>query len=122
MMNALVLFAIHLLSFEMILARPQQGQIEPAYLRDYYAQISQQNAHRGSVADATPIFEQNTSFQPSGGQLATVGQQIRVRDPVQDQVNIATFLLPSHLFIILNSVPVCVFGKRKKKKTNIKCS
>lgn len=68
----------------MIMARPQQQQIEPAYLRDYYAQIAQQNAQRGSVADATPIFEQNTSFQPS--QHATVGQQIRVRDPVQDQV------------------------------------
>lgn len=84
-MNALVLFTIFLPTIEMIMARPQQQQIEPAYLRDYYAQIAQQNAARGSVADATPIFEQNTSFQPSS-QAATVGQQIRVRDPVQEQV------------------------------------
>lgn len=90
-MNTLVLFTILLLSIEMIVARPQQGQIEPAYLRDYYAQLAQQNGPRGSVADATPIFEQNTSFQPSG-QLATVGQQIRVRDPVQEQVNARFFL------------------------------
>lgn len=74
----------------MIMARPQQAQIEPAYLRDYYAQLSQQqNAVRGSVSDVSPIFEQSTSFQPSQQiNHATVGQQIRVRDPVQDQVRI----------------------------------
>lgn len=95
-MNALVLFTIFLPSIEMIMARPQQQQIEPAYLRDYYAQIAQQNAQRGSVADATPIFEQNTSFQPS--QVATVGQQIRVRDPVQEQVQaFSLFLIYSSL-------------------------
>lgn len=82
-MNALVLFTIFVSS---ISARPQQQQIEPAYLRDYYAQIAQQNAARGQVSDVTPIFEQNTSFQPSA-QIATVGQQIRVRDPGQDQVH-----------------------------------
>lgn len=70
----------------MIMARPQQTQIDPAYLRDYYAQLSQQNGGvRGSVSDA-PVFDQNSSFQPST-QQATVGQQIRVRDPVQEQVN-----------------------------------
>lgn len=87
-MNTLVLLTTFLVSIEMIVARPQQQQIDPAYLRDYYAQISQQNTHRGQVSDASPIFEQNTSFQPSSN-IATVGQQIRVRDPVQDQV---TFL------------------------------
>lgn len=81
-MNVLILFTI-ILPF--IMARPQSPQIDPAYLRDYYAQISQQNQNRGSVSDVTPIFEQNTSFQPSP-QVATVGQQIRVRDPVQEQV------------------------------------
>lgn len=85
-MNALLLFTVFL---PIIVARPQQAQIEPAYLRDYYAQLSQQQGApiRGSVQDVTPIFEQSTSFQPSQ-QLnhATVGQQIRVRDPVQDQV------------------------------------
>lgn len=72
----------------MILARPQQQQIEPAYLRDYYAQLSQQQGTvRGSVSDVSPIFEQSTSFQPSPQvNHATVGQQIRVRDPVQEQV------------------------------------
>lgn len=84
-MNALIIFTIFVLSIEMIVARPQQQQIDPAYLRDYYAQISQQNTHRGQVSDATPIFEQSTSFQPSS-QIATVGQQIRVRDPQQEQV------------------------------------
>lgn len=83
-MNALVLFTIILPT---ILARPQSPQIDPAYLRDYYAQLSQQPQNvnvRGSVSDVTPIFEQNTSFQPS--QQISIGQQIRVRDPVQDQV------------------------------------
>lgn len=85
-MNALVLITMILPT---ILARPQSQQIDPAYLRDYYAQLSQhQNpVVRGSVSDVTPIFEQSTSFQPSH-QVATVGQQIRVRDPVQDQVRI----------------------------------
>ncbi|XP_031633338.1 myb-like protein AA [Contarinia nasturtii] len=87
-MNALVLFTIILPTIEMIMARPQQPQIEPAYLRDYYAQLSQQNpnAIRGSVQDVTPIFEQNTSFQPSP--QVSVGQQIRVRDPVQEQIRV----------------------------------
>lgn len=88
-MNALVLFTIFLLSIEMIVARPQQQQIEPAYLRDYYAQIAQQNQQRGQVSDVSPIFEQSTSFQPSQ-QVATVGQQIRVRDPAQEQVKFPT--------------------------------
>lgn len=86
-MNVLILFTIIL---PIITARPQSSQIDPAYLRDYYAQISQQsqNQNRGSVSDVTPIFEQNTSFQPSP-QVATVGQQIRVRDPVQEQVKLS---------------------------------
>lgn len=84
-MNALLLLTVFL---PMILARPQQQQIEPAYLRDYYAQLSQQQGTvRGSVSDVSPIFEQSTSFQPSPQvNHATVGQQIRVRDPVQEQV------------------------------------
>lgn len=85
-MNKLLLLTVLLPTIELIVARPQQQQIDPAYLRDYYAQLSQQNGVRGSVSDVTPIFEQNTSFQPSA-QVATVGSQIRVRDSVQDQVN-----------------------------------
>ncbi|XP_055322765.1 uncharacterized protein LOC129578365 [Sitodiplosis mosellana] len=85
-MNTLLLLTIFL---PMILARPQQQQIEPAYLRDYYAQLQQPGAIRGSVSDVTPIFEQNTAFQPSQQiNHATVGQQIRVRDPVQDQIRV----------------------------------
>lgn len=84
-MNILILFTILLPLIEMVMARPQQSQIDPAYLRDYYAQISQQNSHRGSVSDA-PIYEQGTSFQPSA-QVATVGSQIRVRDPGQEQAS-----------------------------------
>lgn len=75
-------------SIDMIVARPQQPQIDPAYLRDYYQQQQQQQQQhqvRGSVADVTPIFEQSTSFQPSSPQIG-VGQQIRVRDPVSEQV------------------------------------
>lgn len=79
-MKTLIFLSIFLPSIELILARPQQGQIEPAYLRDYYT--------RGSVADATPIFEQSTSFQPSSPQQLNGGQQIRLRDPVQDQVKV----------------------------------
>lgn len=101
-MNALLLFTVFLPTLDMILARPQQQQIDPAYLRDYYAQLSQQgNVVRGSVSDATPIFEQNTSFQPSP--QVSVGQQIRVRDPVQDQVKSKTI----HLNII--EIPFAFF-------------
>ncbi|CAO1368066.1 unnamed protein product [Diamesa serratosioi] len=39
-------------------ARPQQQQLDPAYLRQYYAQIGQQNAaQQGAPRSATPIFE-----------------------------------------------------------------
>lgn len=111
-MNALVLFTIFLLSIEMIVARPQQQQIEPAYLRDYYAQIAQQNQQRGQVSDVSPIFEQSTSFQPSQ-QVATVGQQIRVRDPVQEQVKFPT-TIASHAWsqsIHGNTFPTIVPSK-----------
>lgn len=45
-------------------ARPQQHQpVDPAYLRQYYAQIAQQGGQRPA---ATPIFEQGAqeSAQP----------------------------------------------------------
>lgn len=84
-MNTWILFTILLPMIDMIMARPQQPQIDPAYLRDYYAQLSQQNGGvRGSVSDAS-VFDQGSSFQPSA-QVATVGSQIRVRDPGQEQV------------------------------------
>lgn len=37
-------------------ARPQQQQLDPAYLRQYYAQIGQQTGAQGARS-ATPIFE-----------------------------------------------------------------
>lgn len=86
-MNTWILFTILLPMIDMIMARPQQPQIDPAYLRDYYAQLSQQNGGvRGSVSDA-PVFDQGSSFQPSA-QVATVGSQIRVRDPGQEQIRV----------------------------------
>lgn len=107
-MNALILFTIFLPTIEMIMARPQQPQIEPAYLRDYYAQLSQQNQNqiRGSVQDVTPIFEQSTSFQPSQ-QVATVGQQIRVRDPVQEQVK------PLFFFVLIENMKITALSRSK---------
>lgn len=78
-MNKLVFLSVFLPTIELIVARPQ-GQIEPAYLRDFYT--------RGQVSDVTPIFEQGSGgFQPSAGQNEQV-QQIRLRDSVQEQVNI----------------------------------
>lgn len=89
-MNTWIVFTILLPMIDMIMARPQQQQIDPAYLRDYYAQLSQQNGGvRGSVSDAQ-VFDQGSSFQPSA-QVATVGSQIRVRDPGQEQVTIIEF-------------------------------
>lgn len=39
-------------------ARPQQQQqLDPAYLRQYYAQIGQQTGAQGASRSATPIFE-----------------------------------------------------------------
>lgn len=38
-------------------ARPQQQQLDPAYLRQYYAQIGQQTGAQGAPRSATPIFE-----------------------------------------------------------------
>lgn len=63
-------------------ARPQQQQqIDPAFLREYYSQIAQ----RGAPTEATPIYEQDSQQGPQAQQY--LGQQIRVRDPVSDQVN-----------------------------------
>lgn len=63
-------------------ARPQQQQqIDPAFLREYYSQIAQ----RGAPTEATPIYEQDGQQGPQQ-QQQYLGQQIRVRDPVSDQV------------------------------------
>lgn len=66
---------IFVLALTTVFAYPQQQQqIDPAYLRDYYAQISQQNSRgAASASDATPIYEQEQpQAQP---QYITAGQQ-----------------------------------------------
>lgn len=60
-------------------ARPQQQQIDPAYLREYYSQL----AARGSPTEATPIFEQEAA-QPQ------YLSQIRASNPEQ----VKNFLFP----------------------------
>lgn len=71
----LVSVTVFALALTTVFAYPQQQQqqqIDPAYLRDYYAQISQQNARgAASASDATPIYEQEQA-QP---QYITAGQQ-----------------------------------------------
>ncbi|XP_073838097.1 cuticular protein 66D [Musca autumnalis] len=58
----------------------QHQQIDPAYLRQYYQQLQQQT---GAAGDATPIYEQNSEQTQ---QYITPGQQLRVKDNVQEQV------------------------------------
>jgi hypothetical protein len=48
----------------------QQQQIDPAYLRQYYAQLGQQGGSQGSPRAATPIFEQQEQQQPQQFQPA----------------------------------------------------
>lgn len=55
--------------------------VDPSYLRQYYQQIAQQAS--GGNPEATPIFEQNPD---SHQQYINQGQQIRVKDNVQEQV------------------------------------
>lgn len=69
-----VSLTVFVLALATVFAYPQQQQqqIDPAYLRDYYAQISQQNGRgAASASDATPIYEQEQA-QP---QYITAGQQ-----------------------------------------------
>lgn len=87
-------------------ARPQhqhQQQIDPAYLRDYYSQIAA--GARGAPTEATPIYEQDNS-QNQQSQYASSGQQIRVKDPVAEQVRkekpSGSFFLSSiHMLLLL---------------------
>lgn len=63
-------------------AGQQHQQIDPAYLRQYYQQLQQQTGAAGG-GDATPIYEQNSE---QSQQYITPGQQLRVKDNVQEQV------------------------------------
>ncbi|XP_037936064.1 mediator of RNA polymerase II transcription subunit 15 isoform X1 [Teleopsis dalmanni] len=60
-------------------AAQQQG-VDPAYLRQYYQQLQQQ---QGNSGDATPIYEPNSE---QSQQYVSPGQQLRVKDNVQEQI------------------------------------
>lgn len=66
------------------LCHAQEG-VDPAYLQQYYQQVASQagRAAAGAKQDATPIFEPNSDVSP---QYVQPGQQLRVRDNVQEQV------------------------------------
>uniref|UniRef100_A0A182PJY6 Cuticular protein RR family n=1 Tax=Anopheles epiroticus TaxID=199890 RepID=A0A182PJY6_9DIPT len=85
-MRAFVVASILCVGF--VSAYPQQA-VDPAYLRQYYQQIAQaagaQNAAQGR-ADPTPIFEQGAQEQQHIPQYVTQGQQLRVKDNVQEQI------------------------------------
>ncbi|EDV96242.1 putative uncharacterized protein DDB_G0271606 [Drosophila grimshawi] len=61
-------------------AQAQQG-VDPAYLRQYYQQLQQQQQHQPS--DGTPIYEQNSEQTQ---QYVSAGQQVRLKDTVSDQI------------------------------------
>lgn len=59
----------------------QQQAVDPAYLRQYYQQLSSHGS--AGNPEATPIYEQNEQQQQ---QYVNPGQQIRVKDNVQEQI------------------------------------
>jgi len=81
MKSFVLLVALLCLSVSLVLAQQHQS-VDPAYLRQYYQQLQQQQQQHGS-ADATPIYEQNSEQTQ---QYITPGQQIRIKDTVQEQV------------------------------------
>lgn len=82
-----ICLTVFLVILSTVLARPQQQQqVDPAFLRDYYAQIQQQSARGASPSEATPIYEQQSAQPQSQPQYVTAGQQVRVRDSVSEQV------------------------------------
>lgn len=79
-MCAFVLISTLLIS--VVCAQHVPQAVDPSYLRQYYQQIAQQTS--GGNPEATPIFEQNPD---SHQQYINQGQQIRVKDNVQEQVS-----------------------------------
>lgn len=81
------------LSISFVLAQHQQT-IDPAYLQQFYQQVASQAGARaaaissphGGAADATPIYE-SSDHEQSSQHFINPGQQIRIKDNVQDQVN-----------------------------------
>lgn len=89
-------------------ARPQhQQQIDPAYLQQYYAQVAQASGARAG-AEATPIFEQDSSADQQQQQyLAPQAHQIRLKDSVADQVRFRRLLAHATLFV-LRYIPLLI--------------
>lgn len=77
----LVFVLISTLLISAVCAQHGPQAVDPSYLRQYYQQIAQQSS--GGNPEATPIFEQNPD---SHQQYVNQGQQIRVKDNVQEQV------------------------------------
>lgn len=68
-----VLFAI------VSVSTAQQQQVDPAYLRQYYAQLAQQGGAQGSPRAAVPIFEQQEQQQPQQFQPAQSARQVSLK-------------------------------------------
>lgn len=82
MRSFVIIFSLALIGHSVVYGQQHQ-QIDPAYLRQYYQQLQQQTGAAQS-ADATPIYEQNS--EQTQQQYVSPGQQLRVKDNVQEQV------------------------------------
>lgn len=87
MRSFVIIFSLCLIGHTAVSGQQHQ-QIDPAYLRQYYQQLQQQTGAAPS-GDATPIYEQNS--EQSQQQYVQPGQQLRVKDNVQEQVRKKVF-------------------------------
>ncbi|XP_053955321.1 putative cyclin-dependent serine/threonine-protein kinase DDB_G0272797/DDB_G0274007 [Anastrepha obliqua] len=71
-----------LISSVFVIVNTQQQNVDPAYLRQYYQQLQQQQ-HQKQGGDATPIYEQNSE---QSQQYVAQGQQYHLKDTVREQV------------------------------------
>ena len=89
MRSFVIIFSLALIG-QMAVYGQQHQQIDPAYLRQYYQQLQQQTG-AAQQGDATPIYEQNS--EPTQQQYVSPGQQLRVKDNVQEQVGFSHYFL-----------------------------
>ncbi|TMW52184.1 hypothetical protein DOY81_002743 [Sarcophaga bullata] len=82
MRSFVIIFSLALIGQTAVYGQQHQ-QIDPAYLRQYYQQLQQQTG-AAQQGDATPIYEQNS--EPTQQQYVSPGQQLRVKDNVQEQI------------------------------------
>ncbi|XP_075162181.1 cuticular protein 66D [Haematobia irritans] len=82
-MRAFVIIMVSLAIMGHHVSAQQHQQIDPAYLRQYYQQLQAGTGAASAPGDATPIYEQNSE---QSQQYITPGQQLRVKDNVQEQV------------------------------------